>query len=385
MNVIVLHNRYQIAGGEDVVVAAEVALLRAQGHAVTLIEVDNHAIGGWRAKAATALATPYNAGRRRWIAAETARLQADVVHVHNYFPLLSPAVLDGAADVGAAVVHTLHNYRSICAAATMMRDGKTCESCVGGSGWQAVRHRCYRNSAVGSAAVVAMQHAARRRKVWDRPGRRLIALSAFARDRFGEGGLPLDRIVVKPNSIDCANPVRHPSDRRGVLYVGRLSAEKGIGPLIEAARGLPDIPFCLVGEGRERFSAHLPPNVELTGSLSRETARMRIATARVLVLPSLWPEGLPMVLLEAFAAGTPVVASRIGALAEWIEDGAAGALFNPGDADALALQIGNLYFDQARAHSLGLVGRALAETRFSPDRNVAALETVYRDAVAELR
>ncbi len=380
-----LHNRYRLAGGEDVVVAAEAALLRARGHRVTLIEVDNRSIEGPLGAARAALGAPYTPWRRRWAAAHVRRAGAELVHVHNTFPLLSPAVVEGAADAGAAVVHTLHNYRTICANALLLRDGATCEQCVGGSGWAAIRHRCYRGSAIGSAAVVAMQRGIKLLNLWDRPGRRLIALSRFARDKFAEGGLPRERIVVKPNFIDMPGPAPGGTERRGVVFAGRLSREKGVDILIEAARLLPDVDFMLIGEGAEaeRLRGLAPANVRLAGALSRPDVRAAIGRARLLAMPSLWYEGFPMVLLEAYAAGTPVVASRIGALAEWVEDGVTGALVEPGDAIALAAQIRRIHDDPITARALGQAGRAQAETRFSPHANGEALEAIYRAAIDE--
>jgi hypothetical protein len=160
VKILILHNRYQVSGGEDVAVAAELRLLLEHGHEVSLIEDDNDAILGTAAKVRTAIATPYNPMRHRWIAGEVRRTGAQIVHIHNFFPRFSPSVLDGAADAGAGVVQTLHNYRAICANGLLLRDGAICEACVGGVGWPAIRHGCYRGSVVGSAAVVAMQQAA---------------------------------------------------------------------------------------------------------------------------------------------------------------------------------------------------------------------------------
>lgn len=386
MRILVLHNRYRIAGGEDVTVAAEAALLRSRGHDVTLIEVDNRAIRGAAGAARAALGTPYNPWRRRWIAGQVRRARAELVHVHNMFPLLSPAVVDGAADAGAAIVHTLHNYRTICANALMLREGKVCDQCVGGSAWPAIRHRCYRGSALGTAAVVAMQQVTRRLDLWNRPGRQLIALSHFARDRFAEAGLPSARISVKPNFIDLPDLPAEPGERSGVVFVGRLSPEKGAAILIEAARHLPDIAFTLIGEGSQDASlkAIAPANVRLAGGLPRAEARAAIARARLLAMPSLWYEGLPMTLLEAHAAATPVVGSRIGALAEWIEDGVTGSLVEPGDAAQLAAAIRRVHDNPTLARALGKSARARAETCFSPAANGEALEAIYARAIAEL-
>lgn len=386
MNILLVHNRYQQPGGEDVVAAAEAELLRRRGHSVALVEVDNEAIRGWAAKLGTAIATPYNPFRRAWMADQVRRRGSDVVHVHNFFPRLSPAVLDGAADAGAAVVHTMHNYRSICANGLMLRDELPCEQCVARSAWEAVRHHCYRGSSAGSAAVVAMQQLAKWRNAWNRPGRRLVALSRFARSKLVAGGIPPQRIVVKPNFIDLPIEVANPAARAGVLYVGRLASEKGVHVFAEAARRLPHLQFTMIGGGPEEdaLRRQAAPNLHLTGALPHAATRQAIATAKLLVLPSLWFEGLPMTLLEAFAAGTPVVASRIGSLQEAVLDRVNGRTFAPGDAGDLAAVLAELDADDDLRAALGRRARATAEAQFAPDANGKRLEAIYGAALAEL-
>jgi len=384
VRILILHNRYQVPGGEDVAVAAEQKLLIARGHEVTLIEADNEAIHGTWAKVGTALATPYNPARRRWIASEVRRTGAQIVHVHNVFPRLSPSVLGGAADAGAGVVQTLHNYRAICANGLLLRDGVACEACVGRVGWPAIRHACYRGSVAGSAAVVAMQQAARRGKIWDRPGRRLIALTEFARDKLVSGGLPAGRIVVKPNFIDMTEPAAPPDARSGILFVGRLSREKGVDTLVEAARLLPHIAFTVIGSGpdEERLRAVAPGNMTFAGALPNAAARAAMARASALVMPSIWYEGFPMTVLEAFAAATPVIAARIGSLPEIVAEGT-GLLFTPGDPSSLSAAIAQLLSDASAAAHMRQAGRERASTLYGPSANAQQLEAIYTSILDE--
>lgn len=385
MRILILHNRYQVPGGEDAAVAAERRLLMARGHEVTLIETDNDAILGTMAKVRTAIATPYNPARRRWIAREVRRTGAQIVHVHNVFPRLSPSVLDGAADAGAGVVQTLHNYRAICANGLLLRDGVVCEACVGRIGWPAIRHGCYRGSAAGSAAVVVMQQAARWMQVWDRPGRRLIALTEFARDKLISGGLPADRIVVKPNFIDTEAQASEEAERAGILFVGRLSPEKGLDTLLAAARLLPHIAFTVVGSGPDeaRLRGAAPLNVFFTGALPNAAARARMAKASALVMPSIWYEGFPMTVLEGFSAGTPVIAARIGSLLEIVAEGVTGLLFTPGDPSSLAKSIAQLLCDPPAMRRMGEAGRGHALTRYGPSANAVQLEAIYASVLDE--
>jgi glycosyltransferase involved in cell wall biosynthesis len=385
VRILILHNRYQVSGGEDVAVAAEHQLLRERGHEVTLIEADNDAILGPLAKVRAALTTPYNPARRRWIAREVRRTGARIVHVHNVFPRFSPSVLDGAADAGAGVVQTLHNYRTICANGLLLRDGVICEACVGRVGWPAIRHGCYRGSVAGSAAVVAMQQGAHWGKIWDRPGRRLIALTEFARDKLISGGLPADRIVVKPNFIDMVEPVAPAGTRAGILFVGRLSSEKGVDTLIGAARLLPHIAFTIVGSGPDevRLRAAAPGNVTFAGALPNAAARARMAQASALVMPSIWYEGFPMTVLEASAACTPVIAARIGSLPEIIAEDTTGLLFTPGDPSSLAAAIAQLLSDPSAMRRMGQAGQERAATLYGPPANAMQLEAIYASVLDE--
>jgi len=385
VKILILHNRYQVSGGEDVAVAAEQKLLVARGHEVTLIEVDNDAIIGPVAKVRTALATPYNPARRRWIEREVRRVGAQVVHVHNVFPRFSPSVLDGAADAGAGVVQTLHNYRAICANGLLLREGLVCEACVGRVGWPAIKHGCYRGSAAGSAAVVAMQQATRLGRLWDRPGRRLIALTGFARDKLVRGGLPAGRIVVKPNFIDMQEPAATPDRRAGILFVGRLSPEKGVDSLVGAARLLPHIAFTIIGSGPDemRLRAAAPGNVTFTGALPNAETRVRIAQASAIVMPSIWYEGFPMTVLEGFAAATPVIAARIGSLPEIVAEGVSGLLFTPGAPSSLAGAIAEMLGDPAAMERMGQAGRERARTLYGSSANALQLEAIYASVLEE--
>lgn len=383
--ILLLHNRYKQRGGEDAVVAAESLLLRRRGHAVTSLIVDNDQIDsttGQAINAVLASANPAAAGR---VSDMIAGFRPDVVHVHNFFPRLSPSVHRAAARHGVAVVQTLHNYRLLCASATFFRDGATCEDCLGRVGLPAIRHACYRGSRAGSAAVVAMQTTARLRGIWRDDVDRFIALTTFAQRKFIEGGLPADRIVVKPNFLDIPRAPPHP--RGGAIYVGRLSREKGLATLIDAWRALPQLPLTIVGTGplEDELRAAAPPNVRFVGALDPEAIATVMAQSALMILPSLWYEGFPMVLVEAAAAGLPVLASRIGSLEEIVEPGISGALFAPGSAPDLAAAAAALLTQPGKLASMSESSRQRYVERYSPEVNAAAIEAIYEDAIARAR
>lgn len=379
--ILIVHNRYQQRGGEDAVVEAEAALLSAAGHDVAVRLVDNDAITGLGSKIATLARVAGNRARADWMAEQVIAAQADVVHIHNFFPRLTPAIHGGARRAGAAVVQTLHNYRLFCANGLLLRDRQVCENCLGRTGWPAIRHRCYRGSLPGSAAVVAMQRASFARGVWHRDVDRFIALTHFAREKAIAGGLPADRIVVKPNFLKSAAA---PSGlRAGALFVGRLATEKGAADLITAWKALPDHVLTIIGDGPERANLEqsAPANVRFIGHQGADVVRAHMERAACLIVPSIWYEGFPMIVVEALAAGLPIVASRIGSLRE-IVDESCGRQFEPGDAVDLAHGVRAVLNDPLTVLRLSDGARHLYEAKYLPAANLAALECIYAEAIA---
>jgi glycosyltransferase involved in cell wall biosynthesis len=385
MKLLILHNRYQRAGGEDAVVTNETAMLRAAGHDVHLELVSNDSIGGLGSKVRTLLATPYDARRTTWMHELLERTGADLVHIHNFFPLLTPAVHEAAAAHGVPVVQTLHNYRLICAGAMLMRDGEVCETCVSGNRAAAVVHRCYRGSVAGSAAVVAMQNRAARAGTWGRAVTRFIALTEFARQKFIEGGLPAERIVVKPNALTA--PALSDGRRSGALFVGRLSPEKGAAVLLRAWREVSGMALTVIGDGPERaaLEAMAPDNVTFFGQLGPDKVAEHMRSAQMLIVPSVWYEGFPMTIIEAFAAGLPVIASDLGSLREIVTDGVLGRRFAPKDHAALAGIINSAAAQPEQLAAWGRAARAAYEQRYTAAQNLTMLEAIYRDVLTERR
>jgi len=383
MRVLIAHNHYQQRGGEDAVFEHETAMLERAGHEVHRYTVHNDAIDGFVSKAATFATTPYGKASREAFERELAGVGPDVVHVHNYFPLLTPSVFYACTARGIPVVHTLHNYRMLCANGLLLREGKICEKCVKGSPYWAVAHRCYRGSAVGSLALALMIGAQRRWKTWHEQVTRFIVLTQFERQKFIEAGVPEDRICLKPNFVP--DPGVHasvpPHERSGVLYVGRLSAEKGLRTLIEAWRSL-DVPLRIAGDGplMDELRENAPSNVTLLGRLPSEKVHAEMARAALLVMPSNWYEGFPVTLVEALACGLPVAASRIGSLQEVVQDGKTGVLYKPNDPQDLARVLAPLVRDGKQLARMSSSARRCFEENYSADRNLDMLESIYDEA-----
>ncbi|WP_246101947.1 glycosyltransferase [Methylobacterium terricola] len=380
LRVLLAHNRYQVRGGEDAAVARDLAALARAGCAVEAVFLDNGAIDSGLARLRAAVATTHAPEGIARVMAAARRFAPDVVHVHNFFPLLSPGIHAAARAAGFATVQTLHNYRLICPGAFLMRDGAPCEVCVTGSPYQAVRFACYRGSRIGSLAVARMVDHHRRAGTWRRDVDRFVALTPFARERFVAAGIPAERIRIRPNGLPDPGP---PADgpRDGLLYVGRLSPEKGVLVLAEAAiRAGRRV--TVIGDGPLAGALAGHPGLDLRGALTPDAVQAAMARAAAVVVPSLWYEGLPMVVAEAFAAGTPVVASRIGALASLVAEGETGLRVEPGDAATLSAALGRIAGDPTAASAMGRAARAVYEREWREDVTTRALLDIYRDAVA---
>lgn len=335
-----VHERYQQGGGEDVVAAAEASLLREHGHEVTELGEDNRDIPstvGLRSGLGLAARTVWSSEGYRRVRRAVRATRPDVVHVHNTFPLLSPAVHVAARREGVPTIQTLHNYRLICPVASLFRQGAPCEDCVGKAiPWPGVVHACYRDSRPATLAVAAMLAAHRARGTWSRDVSLYVALTAFARDRLVAGGLPGDRVVVKPNFLG-ESPRAATGPGNGFLYVGRLTEEKGVPTLLAAwSRLSRPISGRVVGDGPLSSAIDWPDGLRWLGARPREAVFDEMAAARAVVVPSLWYEAFPMTVVEAFAHHRPVIASGIGSLSEIVEDGVTGLLVRPGDPDDLA-------------------------------------------------
>jgi glycosyltransferase involved in cell wall biosynthesis len=382
MRIIVAHNYYRQPGGEDEVFASEAALLRSHGHDVEAFVMRNDDIE-LMGKLATLRATLWNGQSHERLRKLIRHARAQVVHFHNTFPLMSPSVYYAARAEGAAVVQTLHNYRLLCPGGTLFRDGKTCEQCVGAVPWRAVQHACYRSRATTCVSTM-MLTTHRAVGTYSNAVDAYIALSDFARKKFIEGGLPADKLHLKSNFVD-PDPMPGKGEDAYALFVGRLTDEKGIHALLEAWRANAQgdhalgLPLKIVGDGplRPEVEAAVRQNAQIECLGRRPLAKVcdLIGNAQMLIFPSLWYEGMPRVIVESFAKGTPVVASNLGTMAEMIRDGENGWLFAPGDSFQLAATVRRaLAADHAK---LRRGARHEYESKYTSARNYEALMQIY--------
>ncbi|NDP47665.1 MAG: glycosyltransferase, partial [Sulfuriferula multivorans] len=327
--VLIAHNAYQHRGGEDSVVEAEIALLRSHGHVVETYFRSNDDVAAM-SSLSLARHTLWSNRTSHELAKLIRRFKPDVIHVHNTFPLMSPSLYWAAERAGIPVVQTLHNFRLMCLNALFLREGKVCEDCMGKLPWRGVARACYRGSHTASAALAGMLALHRGLGTYQNKVARYIALNGFCRDKFIEGGLPAERVEVKPNFVDFDAPPL--TARVGMLFVGRLSVEKGVATLAEAMAVLPDMSLRVAGDGPEEELLAGVAGIARLGSMPSEAVRQEMACAVALVVPSIWYENFPRTIVEAFACGLPVIASRIGALADIVTDGVTGLLFEPANA-----------------------------------------------------
>ena len=392
MRVLLIHNRYALRGGEDESTDAERSLLEANGHAVELLEVSNEGLSDTidvrRATAALRLGVRSIWSREAGRAVEEhiARFRPDVVHVQNTFPRLSPAVHYAAQRKDVPVVQTLRNYRLICPKASFFRDGGPCEDCLGKTiPTPSVRHGCYRDSRPTTLWVAAGQAIHTALGTWRSEVDLFISPSEFTRDKYIESGLiPAERIVVKPNFL-AVDPGPGSGEGGYFLFVGRLSEEKGIASLLAAWSQVPPTERLeIIGNGplnqEVRAFADRHPGVTWRGRVSNDEAVQLMGRAKALIFPSVWYETFGRVAMEAFATGTPVIGSDIGAVAEIVAGSQAGMLFEPGNAAELAKAINWAAGEPEAIRNMRRAARATYENKYTAADNYDQLVAAYEGA-----
>lgn len=386
MRVVRVHNQYQIPGGEDVVAESETRLLEECGHSVFRLTVTNNIldVASLAAKARLSATTVWSPRGRHLVSRACREHQADVVHFDNTLPLISPAAYYLPGDLNVAVVQTLHNYRHMCPTATFYRDGRICEDCLGKTPpYPGVVHGCYRRSQIQTGVVATMLTMHRLLRTYTQRVDRYIALTEFARGKFIEGGLPVQKIVVKPNFVR-APKIERTGNGPHFLFVGRLSPEKGIRTLL-AAQGRHGQELRIAGDGPLAKSvakaADQHNGLRVLGCLDNASVRTEMFSARALVFPSEWYEGFPVTLVEAFAAGLPVIASRLGSMAEIVEEGITGLHFDPGNPDDLAAKIRWASGHPGEMSRMGENARLEYEVKYTPECNYEMLMDIYREAI----
>jgi glycosyltransferase involved in cell wall biosynthesis len=390
VRILIIHNRYQYEGGEDVAVELETALLQQKGHSVNILLFQNQHIHSFSSKITSGLKAFYNKASEEKTSEAIKEFNPDIIHIHNLFFDASPSVLYAAKKYRVPVVLTLHNYRLVCSNALLMRNNQVCELCINQSfPVYGIRYKCYRNSAVESALVTGITGINKLKKTWNNYVTRYITLTEFSKQKFLSSSLKLtdQQVSIVPNYVPDTK--KHDLPRENYfLYVGRLSGEKGIHTLLEAFRQLPQVSLVIIGDGPEmsfvqdQSKAH--DNIVVAGKKTKAEVMDFMSRCRALVFPSVCYEGLPFTILEAFSTGTPVIASRLGSMQEMIQDGYNGLHFRPNDPEDLKNCI--LKFNGAAPdQQFNRHARLTYEEKYHPEAHYSAIMAIYQNVIDERR
>ena len=391
MKILIVHNSYQQPGGEDTVFRQERDLLRRAGHEVLTYEKSNFEVDEYTGVKKFALIRDvmWNSSTRREFGQMLSENKPDVVHVHNTFMRISPSIYSACAEEGIPVVQSLHNYRLLCPGTNFFRAGKACEECVTHSMWRGIAHGCYHESSVATATVAAMLKLHRVLGTWENLVHSYVALSEFSRQRFIAGGLPAEKISVKPNFVD-PDPGPRQSDGDYGIFVGRLSEEKGLETLLAGFALTPKVPLIIVGDGpplkslKQLASSRSLTNVVFRGRLPRQETWSLVKGARFLIQPSECYENFPMAVAEAFACGTPVLCSRLGAMQEIVSDRRTGLHFNVEDPQDLAAKVMWAWEHRTDMAQMGKAARAEFEAKYTAEKNYRMLMELYQRAIGSV-
>jgi glycosyltransferase involved in cell wall biosynthesis len=391
LSVLCVHNRYIQPGGEDQVFESEAQLLAQNGVRVEKVEEQTTYPSGLVRKIEAAMDCVWSRSWHQKFKTLLRDMRPDVVHIHNFFSVISPSVYYACKEEGVPVVQTLHNYRLACPAASFYRDGKICEECLDRGPFHAVKYGCYRESKLATAALATMLEVHRRKNTWTEMVDCYVALTEFAREKMIQGGLPADKIRVKPNFV-LPDPGPRTSDGDYALFVGRLVDLKGVGTLIKAWSKLPaSIPLVIAGDGPYRremeklISDFKLANVDYRGRLSRNETLATMKGARFLMFPSEWYEGFPVTIAESFACGVPVLCSRLGGMQEIVDDGRTGLHFTSGDAADMAEKVQWAWSNPEETSNMGLEARAEFEAKYSAERNFGMLTEIYERVISRTK
>ncbi len=390
LRILLVHNYYRIRGGEDSVFENEKRLLEEAGHTVIPYTRHNDDAGsGLLGKLRLPFTALYSRKTYREVKRIIKRERIDIVHVHNTQMLISPSVFRAARKMGVPAVQTVHNFRMVCPAATLYRDGGICEDCIACGFSPAVRHRCYRDSKFQTLLLASVLRL--HRMIGTYRHVHFICLTEFNREMLLRANrkktvVDPEKIYIKPNfaSIEQTTPIPFAERENAVLFAGRLDRLKGVDVLLDAARLLsPDERILIAGTGpeQERMRAYisehaLSERVVMLGQKSPAEVRALMARVRATVLPTLWYEGFPMTIAESLSVGTPVIVSDLGNAGAIIREGETGLHFPAGDAHALAAAITSL-------SDLVDSSRAYYEEHLAPEANLRLLTEIYRDILKE--
>ena len=384
MRILIIHNTYQHKGGEDIVMLLERSLLEKHNHEVYDYFVSNDSIKGPYQMIKTFMNINYSHHQKNKISECLQEINPDIVHIHNFFPLITPSVFDACIENNIPVVHTLHNYRLICPSALLMHNNKIYEKSIVKNAFATVADKVYRDSYFGTYAVARMIEYHKRNKTWETKVNQFIALTDFAKSKFIETGFLDHKISVKPNFVEDNGFDNKKEDY--FLFIGRLSEEKGIDLLLNAFMHNGK-PLQIIGKGPKEKNvidiASKYTNISYLGFQDKTFIMQKLKKARALIFTSICYEGMPMTILESFSAGTPVIGPNIGGPNEIINHGENGLIYQVNDLDDLNKKISLLTTEKSLQNKLSIGARSSYELNYSADRNYKMLMDIYKKVIDE--
>lgn len=384
MKILFVHNTYQHYGGEDAVLEAEINLLKDKGHEVALVGFHNNTINSLGTKLRTGLFSVYNTTSTKILEQKIRDFTPDVLHIHNLFFTASPSIIIKAYQMKVPVVMTIHNYRLICANAILLRNNKVCELCVNKLiPLDGIKYKCYRSSHLESALVTGITSVHKIIATWRKKVSQYIVLSNFANQKLLNSSLqlPQHKVCVKPNFI--FDPYLKIDKRDDYfVFVGRLTIEKGIEVLLNCFELNPHLKLIIAGDGpqKENIKRKIEtlPNINFIGQQPKEEILKLMSKSKALIFPSIWYEGLPTTIIEAFATGTPVIASNLGSMAEMIQHNYNGFLFEPNNVHSLELTINSVL---SSGIELNKQARITYERNYHPEIHYTEILKIYKKAI----
>lgn len=387
MKILIVHNYYLEPGGEDVAYNAEASLLEINGHDCKKLTESNkrvHLLKKYR----LVIDAIWSKIWYKRIEENISHFQPAIAHFHNTFPLISPSVFYACNKNHVLVIQTLHNYRLICPSAMLLRDDTICEKCVNKKfAWPSIIYRCYHNSRTQTLAIALMLYLHKIVYTFCNKIDYFICLSEFSRNKFIQAGFRNDKLLIKPNFISN-DPGQRQCNGDYFLFVGRLSREKGILLLIEAAH-LLDCPIIVIGNGalerNLKKNNTMKKNIKIIGNVPHEEVYKYLKKARALVAPSICYENFPLVLIEAYSCGVPVIAARLGAHAEIVKDRKTGLLFDAGNAADLKVKMEWAWNHPTEMSLMGKAARREYEEKYTAEKNYQLLMEIYQKAIENHR
>jgi len=391
MRILSVHNQFRKFSGSDAVAAADEQLFKQYADVTSYTRSSNEAASFSKIeKLGLGIDTFYSRRTASEITEVVERFRPDVAYVHNVFPLISPSLYHVLHKLRVPSVHILHDFRLWCANSRFYINGQVCESCKLGNYWSAVSKRCVQQDVAYSALYAASLYANRKAGLLDRIGG-FICLTEFAKNLLIQAEVPEEKIHVCPNHIDTSAIIPQYGGGKYVLYVGGLYRDKGVLTIVKAFAQLPHIPLRLVGTGdaeqeiREYIQQKNLSNVEMVGFQSGREKFESLRNSAFTIVASHCYENFPIVVLEAFSSGKPVVASGIGALPYIIEPQKTGLLFESQNSDDLAEKVRWLYDRPSEIDNMGRQARAIVERKYDAKLRYPALQTIFENVIERSR